>query len=377
MRPCLFLHALAFSCALVAVEPANAQIYTVTDLGTIPGQAFSIAQGINQSGQVTGYSTTYPIGIPSGTPSYAFLSRDGKLLDIGSLGGGSATAYGIAGDVGKDPWQEDEGRRRIRVTGDSETAQDQDHAFLYEDHFMRDLGVLPGGSASIGRGVNSSGEVVGEADNAEGVFQAFLFKHGNMVTLGPLGSTASVARAINDQGDVTGDAYWQGHDFHAFLYYHDKIADLGTLPGAVISSGRAINDELQVTGYSSSLDYSFQHAFLWSWGKMIDLGVLPTGNFSQGNGINSWGQVVGDSDVIGNPFGYVNHAFLYSHGHMYDLNDLIPSNSGWVLGSAAGINDRGEIAGSGSFNGEGRAFLLTLDCKDSKNKNCDRCRLVR
>ena len=54
------------------------------------------------------------------------------------------------------------------------------------------------------------------------------------------------------------------------------------------------------------------------------------------------------------------HAFLYREGRMQDLNDLIPSGSGWVLEEARAINDRGQIVGFGTFQGRTRAFLLDL-----------------
>jgi probable HAF family extracellular repeat protein len=44
---------------------------------------------------------------------------------------------------------------------------------------------------------------------------------------------------------------------------------------------------------------------------------------------------------------------------MQDLNNLIPPKSGWVLEYAASINNRGQITGSGTINGETHAFLLT------------------
>lgn len=43
---------------------------------------------------------------------------------------------------------------------------------------------------------------------------------------------------------------------------------------------------------------------------------------------------------------------------MVDLNSLIDPNSGWILQDATAINDNGQIAGFGLFNGQTRAFLL-------------------
>jgi probable HAF family extracellular repeat protein len=44
---------------------------------------------------------------------------------------------------------------------------------------------------------------------------------------------------------------------------------------------------------------------------------------------------------------------------MTDLNSLIPAGSGWVLTSARGINDAGQIVGTGTISGVQHAFLLT------------------
>ena len=44
---------------------------------------------------------------------------------------------------------------------------------------------------------------------------------------------------------------------------------------------------------------------------------------------------------------------------MSDLNDLIPSGSGWTLRVGVKINNRGQITGFGVVNGQTHAFLLT------------------
>ena len=52
-------------------------------------------------------------------------------------------------------------------------------------------------------------------------------------------------------------------------------------------------------------------------------------------------------------------AFLWRNGEMTDLNTLIPAGTGWILESAAGISDGGQIVGYGTLSGKRRAFLLT------------------
>jgi hypothetical protein len=67
--------------------------------------------------------------------------------------------------------------------------------------------------------------------------------------------------------------------------------------------------------------------------------------------LNAGGVVVGGS---------AKGAFMYTEsiGVVY-LNDLLPANSGWSLGIATGINDKGDIVGEGRLNGLTRKFLLT------------------
>ncbi len=350
MRPVYYLSALGLSGALLGTLPATAQIYSVTDLGIPPQAQFSGASGINQSGQVIGnYGTNMPAG-----PLSSLVYSDGKvtLLDF--------SAEGIAGDDRKNAWEE------AGVLGNS--------AVLYQDNFLRTLGTLPGSSDSIGYEVNSSGEVAGVALYLTGTDQAFLYKNGSMINLGTLpGGVGAEAFAINDAGDVTGvSALPNGFNGfgHAFLYHKDKMIDLGTVPGASVNWGLAINNSLQVAGYSFSADFSIFHAFIWSDGKIKDLGVLPNGSQSMGNSINSWGQVVGTADVPqpGSPGSFLNHAFLYSNGKMYDLNSLIPPNSGWVILYAEGINDKGEIAATGSPERDPACCLVDVRLQGSQEQ---------
>jgi len=63
---------------------------SITDLGTLPGGTFSIAYGINNHGQVVGYSDT------ASGEGHAFLWQKGEMTDLGTLPGGTfSIAYGI------------------------------------------------------------------------------------------------------------------------------------------------------------------------------------------------------------------------------------------------------------------------------------------
>jgi probable HAF family extracellular repeat protein len=82
---------------------------------------------------------------------------------------------------------------------------------------------------------------------------------------------------------------------------------------------------------------------------MTDLGTLAGGEASEAYAINDHGVVVGASG---------GRAFIYREGAMVDLNSLLPAESGWVLTTASGINDAGEIVGTGLYDGVERGFVL-------------------
>jgi probable HAF family extracellular repeat protein len=317
-------------------------LYSVTDLGTLGG-SLSYGEGINDLGQVTGFS------YKENGVDRAFLYSNGQMRDLGSLGGSSSEGYGI-NDLGQ-------------VTGWTVVTGSGAHAFLYSDGQMRDLGTLVGSGiafvTSIGQGINNLGQVTGGSQtNPDGPFDnAFLYSDGQMRDLGFLGAGFS----INDHGQVTGLVQTGGYDYDAFLYSNGQMHDLGSLGGfGFNSSGQGINNLGQITGWTD-LTGSRTHAFLYSDGQMHDLGTLVgsdiAGVTSEGYGINDLGQVTAalhhSQRNVGGSSGI--HAFLCSDGQMLDLNNLIDPALGVTLDNATGINDNGQIVA----NGDDHAYLLT------------------
>lgn len=131
--------------------------------------------------------------------------------------------------------------------------------------------------------------------------------------------------------------------------------------GGTQSEAWAVNASGQAVGWSYLAGDAVFHAFRTSSTGTLgdpgtDLGTLG-GTFSFGFGINGLGQAVGYAATAGNA---TSAAFLADlSGPMQNLNDLIPGDSGWVLGEARGINDAGQIVGVGTVGGLSHAFLLT------------------
>jgi probable HAF family extracellular repeat protein len=134
--------------------------------------------------------------------------------------------------------------------------------------------------------------------------------------------------------------------------------------------GLAINNAGQVVGMSDLPGDTATHAFFWQNGVMTDLGTLPGDVFAAANDINSKGQVVGAScDVNSNC-----RAFLWENGVMTDLNTLVAPGSSLYLTWGGGLNDSGEIAGTGfdPSTGESPAFLA-IPC-DEEHADYQGCR---
>jgi probable HAF family extracellular repeat protein len=201
-------------------------------------------------------------------------------------------------------------------------------------------------SGTIAYAINSSGEVAGQGLVTSSTFHVFLYGGGRMVDLGTLGGIQAGASAINDSGEIVGASVTAKGDSHAFLYSNGKMADLGVPSGAYASDARAINGNGQIAG-SIYLNTNAAHAALYSNGAWSDLGTLSGAVSSQAKGINIAGQIVGTSIfpvTSYHPFKPGKHVgFIHNNSALVDLNTLIPSNSGFTITDAVGINDSGQI----------------------------------
>jgi probable HAF family extracellular repeat protein len=257
----------------------------------------------------------------------AFVSTGSGLKPL-SLGAGTESyAYGI-NDAGT-------------VVGNT-YVNGQSHGTIWTGTSLVDLG-----ANTYATGINNSGAVVGSDGSA------FVALNGQVEDLAmPPGMSWSAAYGINDTGTVVGDGRLTNGTFQGVVWNTDgTAATLGTLGGAS-SQATGINIAGEVVGFAS-LASGYQHGFSMLDGQMTDLGTL--GGSSYAYGVNSGGEVVGYSWLADGE----QHAFLYYNGAMLDLNSLLPANSGWVLEQAFGINDAGQITGTGLYDGQEMAFLMT------------------
>lgn len=218
---------------------------SMNNLGTLGGNR-SQAHGINDSGQVVGWADT------TTGPVRAFLYSNGAMINLGTLGGNTSLAWGINDSGQVAGWS------TVDTTGSSA------HAFLYSNGSMTDLGTLGGWESSAAFGINNSGQAVGIVSNSTydpdqniviNTEHAFLYSNGLMIDLGTLGGTNSWAWGVNDSGQAVGWSDTADGVSHAALYTGNTITDLSLLPEVLaagwssLGEARAINDKGQIVGY--------------------------------------------------------------------------------------------------------------------------------
>jgi probable HAF family extracellular repeat protein len=195
---------------------------------------------------------------------------------------------------------------------------------LWQNGKVQQLPTFPGDLNGIAFGINDSGQIAGtsgicaafDPHSNTNIFpnHALLWQDGTMTDLGNLGgTTGNIALAINNQGQVVGDSDLPGDQvFHAFLWTKEKgMHDLGVLPGDVYSSAAGLNNADQVVGLSLDADFNLR-AVLWEKGVAIDLNTLipaKSGLFLQlAESINSRGEIIG----FGQTSAGDTHAFMAS-----------------------------------------------------------------
>jgi probable HAF family extracellular repeat protein len=316
--------------------------YKIIGLPT-PAGYDSSALGLNDNGNVVGYSF-------QGDHYQAFLysQSNGSSTDVGSLGGQMNAACAI--------------NSSDQVAGYSQDANGNLSAFIYtKDGGIKALASLDGGVSSEAFGINNSGQAVGDSQNATDDHRPVLFDGGGVkdlnVCVAQNSNAFRTAYAINAAGQMAGRTDTDHGAIHAFVLASPggDLKDIGTL-GGTNSEALAINKSGEVVGDAETSNGT-PHAFLYRKGSTRDLGTLPgfdTASFARS--INDQGEVVGDSENSDQK-----RAFIYTDGRLLELNKVATdlADSGFAsLDVAYGINNRGWIVGYGTAaDGRTIAFL--------------------
>jgi probable HAF family extracellular repeat protein len=363
MKHLRFTSVLVLASAIIAVStalaegprPPKARTYQLTNLGTLGGD-FNSAGALNNLGHATGTSTT------AKGETHAYIWADHDITDLGTLGG----PHNFSNGEGIND--------RDQIVGSSDLTADVTHAFKWERGNMADLGALSGYSNSdaIG-GINNAGDVTGNSFDVDAqgklLSHATLWKEdGRIIDLGTLGGRLSISRAINSSGQIVGSADTADGQSHGFLWEDGTMKDLGTLGGDQ-SDALFITDEGIVLGFSNTAN-NIQHDFIWVRGVMFDLSLL-TGfgdTLLASFDVNARHQAVAVKLAADD-----RHALLFDNFRIFEINTLIQCRGAVNVNDVSGINNKGQILASElKFTPlfTPHAFLLT-PTKDDDRARCD------
>lgn len=329
------LPGLVLAAFCIASTPLHAATpYEVEDLGTLPGDDASVAMGINEFGDVVGWSFG-----PAGARAFLYTDEAG-MTALPAPAGRPTTHARAVNDAGT-------------VVGTASSGgTDIGHAVRWQSGTAQDLGTLGTGFFSEARGVNAAGTVVGSSYTDGGSLlgiHAFRYDVSGMVDLTPSIDDAH-AEAINDVDQVAG---WRNG--RAFRLTGTTFTDLGVPAGFARSFGYAINGFGQVAGHVASATGNSERIFRYTDGTGLVL-LGGSGEFNRAYGINDAGDVVGR----GRPGLGLQQGFLYTDADgMQGLNALIDPDAGWFVLGAGDINDAGQIVGWASGPLGQRAVRLT------------------
>lgn len=328
---------LSVSLALTAMSYAGLPEYTVQDLGTLGG-VNSRAGGLNDLGQVSGWSHT----TPGGDDRAFYWSPETGMLNLGTLGGTRSLAYAI--------------NNAGHVVGQAKLPSGYWRAFDWSlSSGMSDLGTPATTVNSVARGLNQAGQIAGFAYDGSGKASAQTRTGGSWQTLPAPSANYSQAQSVNDAGQIVGDVELLGSSRrNAALWNSGQLTDLGRLPARNLATGLDINNFAQIVGWSGNTWDVDGHAFYWSSGVMTDLGTLG-GSASRANAINSAGLATGGAHTGTGDW----HGFLFAEGALHDLNDLLAPGANCEVIEGMDINAAGQIVGNGLINGQLHAVLLT------------------
>ena len=299
------------------------------DLGTLGGPNSDVQWPVkNDHGLVAGISETAAMdpydeswsctaftytGVPTGHVCVGFVWQWGMMNALPTLGGNNGFAAG-ANNLGQIVgWAETTVHDTTCVS--PQVLQFEPVVYGPRTGQIKQLPNYPGDPDGAATAINDAGQTVGISgicDNAVGALSAehaLLWGNGNVIDLGSLGGKGwNTPMAINQRGDIVGFSDLHGDyvdgtltaNFHAFIWTKEsgKMTDIGVLPGDSLSEALDINDQGQVVG----LSLPSLHAFIYENGKMTDLNsLIPSESpllLLGANGINDRGEITGQACII-------------------------------------------------------------------------------
>lgn len=274
-----------------AQAPKLWQNGTTTALAGFP-QGGSLVKALDDAGDVVGYAPLSP-------GQSAVEWKGGAVSALPTFTGAVGTPYSDALGINNSG----------QIVGYSLTAAGVADPVLWQNGTITDLGTLPGAlvppaaygvRSGVARAIDDSGQIVGESLNSAGLLHAVEWIGGKIVDLGAVDAQSqSQAVAINKAGQIVGVGFTGAGPVQPLLWQNGQLIQLGLLAGDNEAYTTSINTAGVIAGYADNTSNvsGTVHAVIWENGTVIDLNSLLPANsgwvLGEANGINDQGQITG------------------------------------------------------------------------------------
>ncbi len=216
------------------------------------------------------------------------------------------------------------------------------HAVVWRDGKMQDIGTL-GGSLSIATGISDRGEVVGQSAADSRSFLGFRWQGRKLEPLKSFNGRISGASAVNSRGQIAGFSTSNPTPLVACVWQDGRGKPLSMLRGFSSSIAEDLNDQGDAVGYALDRDMEIARAVYWKAGRPHDLGTLG-GESSLATAISGRGHLAGAASLPGGKE-TTWHAVSWENGRFRDLGKL----PGTEWSGAWDVNSEGIVVGASGF----------------------------
>jgi probable HAF family extracellular repeat protein len=264
-------------------SPRVSTNYSYTNIDDPLGPGSTVAQGINNQGQIVGHY------LDSTNRVHGFLYNGSQYTTVDDPSAFNTDPFSI-NDAGQ-------------IVGDHVGG----NSFLYSGGTYVTI-ADPAGFSTQALEINNAGQIVGSYMTGDGTRHGFLYSGGSYTTIdeplatkGPLAGT--YLWSINNTGQIVGQ-YGDASGTHGFLL-NLNTGSFTTLDDPFATQGTqatSINDNGDIVGVY--FDPSGFHGFLYSGGTYTTLNG-PSASYTVAYGINNAGQIVGAYASGGTGHGFV------------------------------------------------------------------------
>ncbi|MFN8571065.1 MAG: PKD domain-containing protein [Gemmatimonadaceae bacterium] len=328
---------------VLAMESISGYTITLQQLPDLPGGGFTQAFAINNAGEIVGESVVgaggvrpvlwgtggapVDLGLPAGVPygSARFITDSGYIAGATAfqqtaLGTpiqfrpGAPIAFpGLVPPTGVAyAWSVNNTGILVGSARNYTYPRRFERAVRWVNGQIEDLGVPNGMAFTLGFGINDTGDIVGQtaADFLVGDRLAFVWRAGVFTLLPTLGGTQNnIAYYIHNNGNIVGTSSDAAGAARPALWQGGQVRDLGAPVGSGLVEAFAVNATGMAVGHASPL--GLETAVLFANGQMVPLPQPPLGipQTTVAYGVNDAGQIVGSGYVDGS---FIRKALLWT-----------------------------------------------------------------